>query len=106
MEPKVNRRLVSVSGSDCGTDRGRKQHRHALSLALVPGLDQALGILKHLGIGRASSGRFLLGGLPAPILHLATIEAHRALSPCDFEILRRGFSFTRDFLVFDGLAFI
>ena len=45
-----------------------------------------LSILKDLSVRRASSGRVLLDGCAAPILHLATIEAHRALSPCDFEI--------------------
>src|SRR5437868_5614408 len=28
----------------------------------IPGCDQALSVLKHLGIGRAARGRFLLGG--------------------------------------------
>jgi hypothetical protein len=37
-----------------------------------------------LGIGRPTIGGLFLGGLPALILHLATIEAHRALSACDF----------------------
>jgi hypothetical protein len=35
-----------------------------------------LGILKHLGIGRAPAGSIFLGGMPALILHFAAIEAH------------------------------
>ena len=37
---------------------------------------QALGILEHLSIGRASGRGFLLRGFAALILHLATVEAH------------------------------
>ena len=59
-----------------GRHAGREQHWHALGLALVPRRDQALGVLKHLSIGRASSGSFLLGSLPALILHFAAVEAH------------------------------
>ena len=53
---------------------------------------QALGILKHLGIGRASGRGFLLRGVAALILQLAAIEAHAGIvagrpvpkqSPCD-----------------------
>ena len=42
--------------------------------------------LKHLIVGRAARGGLFLGSLPALILHLAAVEAHRTLS-CDFEIL-------------------
>ena len=35
---------------------------------------------KHLCIGRAPARRFLLRGVAAPILHLAAIETHDALS--------------------------
>ncbi len=51
-----------IPGGDRGADRRREQHRHALDLALIPGCDQALSVLKHLGIGRAARGRFLLDG--------------------------------------------
>jgi hypothetical protein len=61
-------------------------------------------------VSSSAVGRVLKGAkpvdLPILILHLATIEAHRALSPCDFEILCRGFSSVRDFLVFDCLTLI
>ena len=40
---------------------------------------QALGILKHLSIGRASIRRLLFCGFAALILHLAAVEAHVAL---------------------------
>jgi hypothetical protein len=40
----------------------------------IPGGDKALGIFKHLDIGRPTTGGFL-GGLPALILHLAAIES-------------------------------
>src|SRR6478672_8970662 len=39
---------------------GEEQHRHAFCLALVPGTYQPLGILEHLSVGRAPSGRCLL----------------------------------------------
>jgi hypothetical protein len=45
-------------------------------LALILGGDQALGILKHLGIGRAPVHRFLFGDITALILHLAAVETH------------------------------
>jgi hypothetical protein len=35
-----------------------------------------------------------------------SFQAHRALSTCDFEILRRGFSSVLDFLEFDRLTLI
>ena len=38
-----------------------------------------LGILKHLGVGRAPLRRFLVRGLTALILHLAAVEAHRVI---------------------------
>ena len=59
-----------------GADRGRKDHRRADGLALIPGGNQALGILKHLGIGRAPGRSFLLRGVAALILHLVAVEAH------------------------------
>jgi hypothetical protein len=65
-----------IACGDRRPDRRREQHRHALRLALVPGAYQALGVLEHLGVGSAACGRFLLGGLPALVLHLATVEAH------------------------------
>jgi hypothetical protein len=55
---------------------GENKHRHSLGLALIPGGDQAFGILKHLGVGRgAHRGLFLRDGA-ALILHLAAVEAH------------------------------
>jgi hypothetical protein len=50
-----------------GAERWREQHRHVLGLTFVPRRDQALGILKHLGIGRAARSGFRLGSLPALI---------------------------------------
>jgi hypothetical protein len=45
-------------------------------LALVPVTDWTLGVLEHLGIGRASGRDLSVGfGLSAS-LHLAGIEAH------------------------------
>jgi hypothetical protein len=35
-----------------------------------------LGILEDLAIGRAPRSRFLLGSLPAPVLHFALVESH------------------------------
>jgi hypothetical protein len=57
-----------IARSDCGADRRREQHRHTLGLAVVPSGYQALGILKHLSIGRATAGRFLFSDLSALIL--------------------------------------
>jgi hypothetical protein len=54
---------------------------------------------------RVEQRRLFLGDLPALIFHFATTETHRALS-CEFEILCRSFSFTRDFLIFDSLTLI
>ena len=34
------------------------------------------GILKDLLFGRASSARFLLGGLPTAVIHFAAVESH------------------------------
>ena len=42
---------------------------------------QALGILEHLSIGRASGRGFLLRSFAALILHLAAVEAHGRCSP-------------------------
>jgi hypothetical protein len=53
-----------------------------IGLPLVPGGNQPIGILKHLSIGRTSRGRFLLGDLPALVLHLAAIEAHGLTLDC------------------------
>jgi hypothetical protein len=78
----------------------------SIGLPLIPSGDQALGILKHLGIGRAARGGLFLGCLPTLVLHLATIEAHRALSHCDFEILRRRFPSVLDYLELDRLTLI
>ena len=39
----------------------------------------ALGVLKHLWISCVPSGRFLLRGVAALILHLAAVEAHRRI---------------------------
>jgi hypothetical protein len=61
---------------DGSADCWRKQHRHSLGLALVPGCDQALGVLKHLNIRGATRGRFLFGCQPTLILHLAAVESH------------------------------
>src|SRR5271167_3172532 len=59
-----------------GADRWREQQGHLPSLALVPGADQALGVLKHLRISGATGGGLYVGqGLPF-VLHLALIEAH------------------------------
>ena len=65
-----------IAGPYGGTDCGREQHGHALGLALVPSANQALSILKHLGVGCTARGSFFLGGLPALIFHPAAIEAH------------------------------
>jgi predicted protein tyrosine phosphatase len=46
-------RAQTNTRGDRGTDRRRKQYRYALRLALVPSREQALGIHKHMGIGRA-----------------------------------------------------
>jgi hypothetical protein len=35
-----------------------------------------IGILEDLPLGRAARSRFLLGGLPAPILHFALVKSH------------------------------
>jgi len=65
-----------IAGGNSGADRGRKDHWRPQRLALVPGSNQTLGILKHLSIGGAPVRRFLLGGLAALILQLPAIEAH------------------------------
>jgi hypothetical protein len=51
-------------------------------LALVPGSDQALGILKHLGFGCAPGRGFPLRYFAALILHLAAVEAHSSMLDC------------------------
>src|ERR1700722_6283941 len=65
-----------IAGRDGGADRWREQHRHPLGLALVPNGHQLLGILKDLPLGRAARSGFLLGLLPAGILHFALVESH------------------------------
>jgi hypothetical protein len=45
-------------------------------LALVPGGDQALGVLKNLSIGRSTSGGLFFGGVAALVLHFAAVDAH------------------------------
>jgi DNA-binding phage protein len=65
-----------IAGCDGGADRRREQHGHPLGLALVPGSHQLLGIFEDLAICRTSRSRFLLGLLPAPVLHFALVETH------------------------------
>jgi len=65
--------------ADGGADRRREQHGHVPGLAVVPCRNQGFGILKDLRIGRAALCRFLLGGLPALVLHPAAVEAHRGM---------------------------
>jgi hypothetical protein len=49
-----------------------------LGLALVPGGHQLLGVLED----RSDGGqRFLLGLLPAPVLHFALVESHGRIVP-------------------------
>jgi hypothetical protein len=67
-------RQSAIAGDNSGAYRGRKDHWRPQRLALVPSGNQALGILKHLRIGRAPVRRFLLRGLAALILHFAAIE--------------------------------
>ena len=67
---------IPIVRSYHGADRRREQHGHPLGLALVPGGDEILGVLKHLGIGRAPGRGLTLGSLPALVLHLAAVEAH------------------------------
>jgi hypothetical protein len=55
---------------------GENSHRHPFGLTLVPGSHELLGILKDLAIGCAARSGFLLGLLPAGILHFALVEAH------------------------------
>jgi hypothetical protein len=37
------------------------------------------GIIKDLLFGRTARSRFLLGSLPAPVLHFSTIESHAGI---------------------------
>ena len=68
-----------ITGRDGCADGRREQHWHLLGLALVPYGDEVVGILKDLLLGRAPGSRFLLGLLPAPVLHFALVEAHAGL---------------------------
>jgi hypothetical protein len=61
---------------DRRANRRREQHRHPLGLALVPGSDQALGVLEDLAIGCSPGGRLFLRGAAPLIFHLALVEAH------------------------------
>jgi len=63
-----------IACSDGRADCGREQHRQCLRLALVPSGDQALGIFKHLSIGRAAGCRFLLRSDAALILNLRRLK--------------------------------
>ena len=66
-----------IARPDGSADCGRKDHGRVQCLALIPGGDQALGILKRLRIGRATGCGFLLRDLAALILHLAAVEANK-----------------------------
>jgi hypothetical protein len=48
--------------------RTHRKHWRPEGLALVPGSNQAVGILKHLSVGRTPVRRFLFRGLTALIL--------------------------------------
>ena len=65
-----------IACPDGGADRGRKDHGRADRLALVPGVDQEFGILKHLGIGRAPGCRFPLRGFTLLTLQFSLVEAY------------------------------
>lgn len=62
-------------GASRASDCRREHHGHSLSLAIVPGAHQLLGILQDLLLGRVACSGFLLGDLPASILHFALVEA-------------------------------
>jgi hypothetical protein len=68
-----------IAGRNGRADCRRKQHRHPLRLALVPHRDEGVGILEDLLFGRTARSRFLLGCLPAPVLHFAAIESHAGI---------------------------
>jgi hypothetical protein len=57
-----------MAGGNGSADGRGEYHRHSFGLAVVPGGDQTLRILKHLSLGRASARRFLLCGFTALIL--------------------------------------
>ena len=65
-----------IARPDGGADRWRKDFWRPQRLALVPSANQALGILEHLGVGRAPGRGFLLRGVAALVLQFAFIEAH------------------------------
>ena len=64
-----------MPGYNGGADRRREQHRHPLSLALVPGTDQPLRVLEDLSLGRAAGGGLRVRFGLTLILHLAAVEA-------------------------------
>jgi hypothetical protein len=57
-----------IPRGDSSADCRREQHWRPEGLALVPGSNQAVGILKHLSVGRTPVRRFLFRGLTALIL--------------------------------------
>jgi hypothetical protein len=57
-----------IPRGDSSADCRREQHWRPEGLALVPGGNQAVGILKHLSVGRTPVRRFLFRGLTALIL--------------------------------------
>jgi hypothetical protein len=57
---------------------------------LVPGADQALGILKHLAVGRVLLSRFLVARLPALFLQFPLVVAHRLARQSAPETLSAG----------------
>jgi len=65
-----------IARGDRSADRRRENHGHPLGLALVPGGYQALGVLKHLGIGRAPGCRFPLRGFTLLTLQFSLVEAY------------------------------
>jgi hypothetical protein len=71
---------IPVVRGDRSADRRREQHWHSFGLALVPGSDELLSILKHLSVGRTTARRFLCRDAAALVFHLAAVEAH-ALMP-------------------------
>jgi hypothetical protein len=71
-----------IARPDGSADRRRKNHRRSQCLALVPGCDQALGVLEHLCVGRTTGRGFFLRGFAALVFHLATIEAHAPMLDC------------------------
>ena len=65
-----------VPGRERRADRRREQQGHSPGLAFVPGADWALGVLRHLRVGRASGGGLSVSlGFPLSF-HLSAVEAH------------------------------